>query len=176
MDPNDEARIPVGYVRRAHGINGDVVVRPLTDDPDRFAPDRGFSTDEDPPRRLVVDHSQAHKDGLLVGFSGFADRSAAETLQGITLTITAAERRDLEHDEFWPEQLQGLMVIDPSGKHLGRVTGVVLSASQDRLVVDTGDGDLVEVPFVEAMVGDVHPSLGHVVVDPPPGLFDDDFV
>lgn len=173
MSSPDEMRVSVGYVRRAHGIRGEVVVRPLTDHPERFSPGAGFLTEDEPAKLLAVEASRPHKDGLIVLFAGVSDRTAAEQLQGTTLTIGADERRVLGENEYWPEDLHGLVAIDPLGNHLGTVAGVVLGDAQDRLVVETEDGRHVEVPFVEAIVGDVHPSLGHVVVDPPAGLFAD---
>lgn len=173
MSNPDEVRVSVGYVRRAHGVRGEVLVRPLTDHPDRFEAGARFLTDEEPPRPVVVDRSRPHRDGFVVSFAGVPDRDAAEELQGATLTIGASERRPLQEGEYWPEDLQGLVAIDPEGNHLGVVTGVVLGDAQDRLVVATEDGRTVEVPFVGAIVGDVHPSLGHVVVDPPAGMFTD---
>ena len=164
-------RVAVGYVRRAHGIRGEVVVRSLTDHPGRFSAGSTLLTDEDPTRHLVVETSRSHTDGVLIRFLGVTDRARAEALQGVTLTISAAERRSLGDDEYWPEDLEGLVAITPDGFHLGVVTGVVLAEAQDRIVVTTGDGIEVEVPFVAAIVGEVHPSLGHVVIDPPGGLF-----
>lgn len=173
MHEPDDLRVSVGYVRRAHGIRGEVLVRPLSDHPDRFKVGAAFLTDEEPPRPVVVDRSRPHRDGLVVLFAGVPDRDAAEELQGATLTIGASERRPLQDGEYWPEDLQGLVAVDPDGNHLGVVTGVVLGEAQDRLVIETGDKRSVEVPFVDAIVGDVHPSLGHVVVDPPLGMFTD---
>jgi 16S rRNA processing protein RimM len=170
-DP-DEVRISIGYVRRAHGIRGEVLVRVLSDDPGRFASGASFYTDDDPPERLVVGTARQHSDGLVVAFDGVVTRDDAERLQGSTLTIGASERRALGPDEYWPEDLAGLAAIDPTGSHLGTVTGVVFGDAQDRLVVTTSDGESIEVPFVDAIVRDVHPSLGHVVIDPPEGLFD----
>ena len=66
-----------------------------------------------------------------------------------------------------------MVAIDGAGRHIGTVTGVVLGESQDRLVLRTDAGTSFEVPFVEPIVGEVHPSLGHVVVDPPEGLVPD---
>ena len=164
-------RIAVGYVRRAHGLRGDVIVRALSDDPARFSVGSDFVTDENPERRLVVAAVRSHADGVLLSFEGLGDRNRAEVLQGVTLTIAVSQRRDLEEGEYWPEDLKGLVAVTPDGVHLGTVTGVVLTDAQDRLVVTRPEGGEVEVPFVEAMVGDVHPSQGHVVVDPPLGLF-----
>ncbi len=164
-------RVSVGYVRRAHGIKGGVIIRPLSDNPDRFSVGERFLTDDDPYRELTVAWVRSHNDGLLVGFEGVSDRNAAEALQGATLTIDAVDRRPLGADEYWPEDLEGLTALTPDGVHLGTVSGVVLTEAQDRLVVTTPDGRAVEVPFVEAIVGEVHPSHGHVVMTPPEGLF-----
>jgi 16S rRNA processing protein RimM len=166
-----EARISVGYVRRAHGIRGEVIVRPLTDHPERYRIGARLETDEAPVRIMTVAGVRSHNDGLLVRFEGIDDRTSAEALQGVTLTIGAADRRELTNGEYWPDDLEGMVVIDPQGRHLGVVAGVVLAEAQDRLVVTTPSGGEVEVPFVDEIVGEIHPSLGHVVVDPPDGLF-----
>ncbi len=146
-------------------------MRSLTDNPDRFSVGEVLLTDETPPRSLTVVASGPHSDGVLVTFDEVSDRTGAAELCGVTLTIDPADRRALGEDEYWPDALEGLAVIDRGGNRLGRVSGVVLGAAQDRLVVTTGDGTAVEVPFVTAIVAEIHPSLGHLVVDPPEGLF-----
>ena len=108
--------------------------------------------------------------GLVVGFEGIATRPDAEALRGVSLTIERAERRDLEPGEFWPDDLIGLTAVDPSGGTLGTVADVEI-AGQDRLVVTTPDGRAVLVPFVSDLVAD--PEEGRIVIDAPPGLFDD---
>jgi len=174
MDTQGDGRISVGYVRRAHGIEGAVIVRPLTDNPERYVDGAVLLTDESPPRPLQIVSTRQHNDGLLVAFKDIHDRAAAERLQGATLTITPAERRDLADGEFWPDDLEGLVALTPGGEHIGTVSGVVLGDFQDRLVLTTKHGTTFEVPFVEPIISEVHPSLGHVVVDAPEGLTPDD--
>ena len=171
MKPRGETRISVGYVRRAHGIKGDVIVRPLTDHDGRYQVGAILVSDEKAPRSFTVARSQPHNDGLLIHFDGVGTRDAAEALQGVTFTISSSERRRLGEDEYWPDDLEGLVAITPDGTHLGVVAGVVLGVAQDRLVIATENGHEVEVPFVTELVGEIHPSLGHVVIDPPEGLF-----
>lgn len=171
MESRGDTRISVGYVRRAHGIKGDVIIRPLTDHLGRYQAGASLQSDEDPPGRYVVRSSQQHSDGLLVRFEGISSRDAAEALQGVTFTIGPDERRTLGNDEYWPDDLEGLVAIDRDGTHLGVVSGVILGAAQDRLVVATEDGREVEVPFVAEIVAEIHPSMAHVVIDAPEGLF-----
>ncbi|MCP3976111.1 MAG: ribosome maturation factor RimM [bacterium] len=173
MSPDQNARIPVGYVRRAHGLRGDVIVRSLSDDAERFIVGAEFLTDHESPRDMTVSEVRAHADGVLLRFEQISNRNAADAMRGVTLTIGADQRRDLESDEYWPEDLEGLAVIDAAGTTLGAITSVIMGGAQDRLVVSTPDGRTVEVPFVAAIVTDVDIAEGRIRMDPPPGLFDD---
>lgn len=164
-------RIPVGYVRRAHGLRGDVILRPQSDDPDRFVIGAAFESDEQPPRTLTIAEIREHKEGLLLRFEQVRDRNAAEAMRGVTLTIGREERRDLEADEYWPEDLQGLEVFDAAGVRLGTVAAVLTGGAQDRLAVLTADDRTIEVPFVAALVPQVDMTAGRIEMDPPPGLF-----
>ncbi len=160
----------MGRVVRAHGIRGEVALVTATDFPDRFVAGARFLTDEPVPRPVEIEALRRHGGTLLAKLRGIDDRDAAEELRGVSLTIAADERRPLGADEFWPDQLEGLAVLLPDGTRLGVVTGVVLGEAQDRLVVRAVGGAITEIPFVEGIVGEVHPSGGFVVVDPPEGL------
>ncbi len=167
-------RILVGYVRRAHGIKGAVIVRPLTDDPDRrWVPGAVVHSDARPAVEYTVVTASRHPAGMLVRFSGVDDRNMAEALKGTSFTISPDERRDLEEDEYWPDDLVGCTVVDPSGATLGIVESVVFGAAQDRLAVRTDHG-VVEVPLVDAIVPTVDLDTRTITATPPPGLFDAD--
>lgn len=167
----DGAATPVGYVMRAHGIRGDVLVKVLSDHPDRFVPGAVFATSSEPPR-VEVTEVRPHKLGLILAFREIGDRNGAEAFVKTTLSIDSSERRMLEADEFWPDDLVGLSAVDPSGSQLGTVVDVVLGAAQDRLVVETPGGERVEVPFVSDLVD--APGSDSVVMHPPQGLFADE--
>ncbi|MBP1633281.1 MAG: rimM [Acidobacteria bacterium] len=140
---------------------------PAGDDPDDYGRGTILRAGE---RDLEVRSARPYRDrGLIVAFAGIRDRNEAETLRGVLLTKSAAECRALAEGEFWSSSLIGLEAVTPGGALLGLVTGVVLGTLQDRLVVTTGSGQEVEVPFVEGMVAD--PAGGSIVIDPPEGLF-----
>jgi len=163
--------VDVGYGRRAHGIGGEVVVRPQTDDPDRWVVGASFITDESPPRTLEVTALRPHHDDLLVRFAGIDDRDGADALRGTVFQIPATDRRPLGDAEFWPDDLIGATALGPEGQTLGTVTGVEFGDAQDRLVIETADGSRVEVPFVSAIVPAVDLEARVITVTPPDGLF-----
>lgn len=145
-------------------------MRSASDNPERFVAGAVFRTDREDPARLELESARVHHGGLLLKFAGVDDRTNAESLRGVTLFVAKEARRPLSTGEYWIDELIGLIARDPAGRKLGVVIDVVLGP-QDRLVVETEAGGLVEVPFVAELVGEVSPAEGHVIVDAPPGLF-----
>jgi 16S rRNA processing protein RimM len=166
--PIPPERVVVGYVKRAHGIRGGVLVAVRTDDPGLFVPGVRLGTDAF-PETVELRAVRPHKEGLILLLEGVDDRSAAEGLRGAALLITPNQRRTLDDDEYWPEDLIGLEVRDPGGVTIGLVAEVIVTGVQDRLVVDVA-GERVEVPFVTPLVPKVDPDGGYIVVAAPPGL------
>jgi 16S rRNA processing protein RimM len=163
-------RILVGLIGKPFGLEGHVTVRVETDDPDRFVPGAEFPG----PRgeTLVVEDVRPAEKGIHLRFVGYHTRADAESLRGHELTIDSADRRQLEDDEFWPEELVGLSVVAPDGARLGTVVGFIEGHAQDRLEVAAEDGRRFEVPFVYDLVPSVDLDSETVTVNAIPGLTD----
>lgn len=170
--PSPENAVKVGYIRRAHGIKGAVIVRIFGDEFDQYRTGRVLLSDHPGQMELTVAAAHPHRDGWLVTFEELSTRNEAEEVRGTSLFIDIAERRDLDEDEYWPEQLVGMQVADLAGHQLGVVEDLILGDAQDRLVVTAGD-TRVEVPFVRAIVTAISLTEGIVTLDPPGGLFPD---
>ncbi|MDK1039481.1 MAG: ribosome maturation factor RimM [Actinomycetota bacterium] len=166
-------RIPAGYVRKAHGIRGDVLVRgTLQDAEDRFVVGAVLVTNEDDPREFEVAAVRGHQGDYIVTLVEISDRNAADALRGVQFTIDRSDRRELAAGEWWPEDLVSCDVVARDGKAVGSVVDVITGASQDRLVVETPEGVRGEVPFVSALVPEVDIDMKRIVVDLPEGLFE----
>ena len=166
-------RIPVGYVRRPHGIRGDVVVRGLVDDAEaKLAVGASFLSNEDPPAALTITTVAPLKGDYRIHFEEVADRNRSENLQGVQITVPSGDRRQLEDDEWWPEDLVGCRVLDAEGREIAVVREVIIGDAQDRLAVEARDGSKAEIPFVEALVLKVDIANDEIIADLPDGLFD----
>jgi 16S rRNA processing protein RimM len=166
-------QLVVGRIARAHGISGEVSVDVRTDAAEvRFAP--GAHLDTDPPRSaaLTVARARWHSGRLLVCFEGIADRTLAEALQGILLTVDSATSPAPDADEFWDHDLVGLDAISVGGEALGVVEDVVHPPGAPLLVVRRPDGSEALVPFATEIVPTVDLVGRRLVVDPPQGLFE----
>ncbi len=156
-------RVTVGTCGKAHGIKGEVAV--FTGVPEVFTLGATIHTETE---ALTVASVRPHREYLLVSFEGVADRSTAETMRNIALSVEAEQLPRLAEDEYWVSSLIGREVRTIAGDHLGEVKSVVVGA-QDRLVIETADGDL-EIPFVAALVPEV--AADYILVDPPAGLIE----
>lgn len=147
-----------------------MVIDPATDHPEtRFA--RGARLLLTDGSILTVARFEATDRSPIVTFEEVRDRTAAESHRGTELYIRAADRRALDDDEFWPDELVGMQALTPEGVRIGDVLEVEPGVGQDRLVVDT-PGGTIRVPFVSALILEVDRAARRIVADLPPGFMD----
>jgi 16S rRNA processing protein RimM len=166
-----QVRVVVGRIGRAHGIRGEVAIDVRTDEPERrFAPASRLIAGD---RTLTVSRTRWHSGRLLAAFAELSDRTAAEVLRG-TLLEADVDSDELPSDdgEYYDRQLIGLSAQRTSGEVLGEIASVVHHGEQDTLVIRTGTGADVLVPFVAEIVPTVDVAGGFVVVTDLPGLLD----
>ncbi|WP_134773699.1 ribosome maturation factor RimM [Ornithinimicrobium flavum] len=160
-------------VGRPHGLRGEVTVQVHTDDPQsRFVPGAVFDTD--PPGRgpLTLASVRVHQGIYLLGFTGHADREAAEALRGTRLLVDDEDEAADDEEGWREEDLLDFGVRLPDGTPLGTVSALHVRDVQDLLEVRTLEGRTVLVPFVAELVPEVDEERRTVVVDPPAGLLE----
>jgi 16S rRNA processing protein RimM len=184
-DPSGDERV-VGRVVKAHGLRGELVVEPRTDNVEaRFAPGtvlsvRGSRASGDPAKRsstppitqLTIGAARRHGDRLLVTVEEVGDRDTAEALRTAELTAPALAEAPDDPDEFHDHQLEGLTAVLADGTVVGTVTAVLHGAGGELLTIERPGADEALVPFVAAIVPEVDVAAGRLVLDPPEGLLD----
>ncbi len=152
-------RLEVGRIGRAHGLQGEVSVTPISNRPERFEAGSVLFVGD---RTLRIVSSRPHQDRWLVRFEGIDDRDSAEALRNLVLVGDALP--EMPEDQLWVHELIGAEVRDRTGHELGHVVAVEANPAHDLLVLE--NGALVPMVFV------VSNEAGTVVIDPPEGLFD----
>lgn len=172
-------QVVVGTVRRAHGMKGQLLVHPDTDDPEGvYEAGRVFAVPDAPeslPARLTLASAGWSAKGWRLGFAEIGDRETAESYAGCTLQVGEEELAALGENEFFLHDLVGLDVRDAAGSSVGRVDWVFDRPGQPVLVVVDDRGDREReflIPFSAAIVRSVDIEAGIVRIDPPPGLLD----
>jgi 16S rRNA processing protein RimM len=171
--PSGDLRV-VGRVVKAHGLRGELVVEPSTDNAEeRFAPGVVLRVSGGPgPGALTITAARRHGERLLVTADEVADRDTAEAMRRAVLSAEATEVTLDDPDEFHDHQLEGLRAELGDGTVVGTVTAVQHGAGGELLVLAGPDGAELLVPFVRAIVPTVDVAGGRVVLDPPEGLLD----
>lgn len=169
----------VGRIRRAHGIRGELVIEPLTDEPDAiFASGRRVLAgtregDLAPDRReLIVRHASPFKNGLIVAFEGIEDRTAAESWRERTVLLPEEEVSPPTDDEIFIHDLVGMAVVHVSGSRVGTVREVFELKQGLLMDVERADGRSVLLPFDDHTVADMDTETRTIRVDPVEGLLD----
>ncbi|WP_347306624.1 ribosome maturation factor RimM [Corynebacterium sp. SA-MJD20WY100] len=161
----------IGRVIKSHGIKGELVVEPTTDEPEiRYAVGEVLhGTQGKKEHTLTVKSVREHKGRLLIFFEEIQDRTTADTLRGTQFFAPPLD--DPDDDGFYDHELEGLRVIH-NGADVGEVTGVTHGPAQSLLELTLDGGKEVLVPFVEEIVPDIDLEAGTCTITPPEGLFD----
>lgn len=175
-------KILVGRIGAPHGVRGDVRVKSFTGDPLALG-DYGPLTDGAGHRYDVLD-IRSSKTVVVVRFKQVTSRERAEALNGTELFVDREQLPDavLEEDEFFVEDLVGLLCFAPDGSELGRVTAVENYGAGDIIDVAMAGGrremfafDLATVPEVDIAAGRLTLVVpGEIIVNPDPNAEPDE--
>jgi 16S rRNA processing protein RimM len=158
----------VGRIDRAHGITGAVVVRMVSNNPERLVVGTDLIIGDGPQRRtLRVTSVRPHQDRWLVELDGITSRESARQLAS-SLLYAPAVVDDL--DSYWVHDLIGAEVVDTDGVAHGTVVEVYDNPASDVLELD--GGALVPLRFATWDRTAPH-GTRRLVVDGPEGLLGD---
>ena len=160
-------RLRAAYVRRPHGVRGELRVEPLGGDATRFVRGLRLWSDVEPQAAYTVVQARPAPDGdLLLSLGEVVSRNDAERLRGVYLCVEGGERRGLGEDEWFVWELVGLQVVAEDGTVLGIVDDVEEYPEQEVLVIREATGAERRIPMVRAHVVRVDVENGRIVVAP----------
>lgn len=166
-------RILIAQIGAAHGIKGEVRVKPFGDDPLALA-EFGELQAADGRRFRILAIRPAKGDMLIARLEGVDDRSSAEALNGLQLYVNRASLPEPGDDEFYHADLIGCDVLDDGGTPLGTVVAVPNYGAGDLLEIRLSDHRTALVPFTRDFVPKVDVAARRVTIAPTEGLLPED--
>ncbi|RCL03765.1 MAG: 16S rRNA processing protein RimM [Candidatus Tokpelaia sp. JSC161] len=155
----------MAVIGSAHGIDGDVRVQAFTENPLALG-DYGFLYDKIGSSYKVASLRLQKKD-LIVRFKEIRDRAGAEARKGVRLFIHRAQLPALKNEEFYQEDLLGLVVLDLKGNKIGDITAIFNFGCGDLLEVLIWEGQKKYfIPFTKVVVLDIDLISKNIIVDP----------
>ena len=165
MPAPEEELVVIAAVAGAHGVRGDVKIKPFGD-PAQVC---NYGPFLDKSGAVILTPTQA-KPGpngtVTIRLKENLTREQVQAMKGTLLHAPRSALPELEEDEFYYSDLIGLIVEDLEGEALGKV----------KSVQDFGTGDLLEIsgpdgvwflPFTKAAVPHMDLAAGKLVANPP---------
>ncbi len=158
------ARVLIAQIGAAHGVRGEVRLKPFTEDPLGVAA-YGPLESEDGKHRLEIEAVRPAKDMLVARLKGVTDRNAAEALKNMRLYVARERLPKPADDEFYHADLVGLRAVDNSGAAIGKVVAVHNFGAGDILEIANETQRTLLVPFSKVAVPIVDLASGIIIVE-----------
>ncbi len=177
-DPGITRKVIVGEVVKPVGLKGELRIRPITDNPERFSEGGTVRADakDGGEHALVIRHVSPEPKGTLrVVFEGVGSVDEAEALRGRTLYVHESDVPPLPEGEYYYFQIIGLSVYTYSGKLLGKVTDIFTAGEKDVYEVKGGGKEYL-IPVTDDAVDVIDVPGGRIVLKRMEGYIPEDEV
>ena len=145
----------VGFLRRPHGVKGEMLMDVHTDFPERIKTGMTiFVGDEYQP--VVLASRRPHAKGLLIRFRGIKTPEDAGLYRNTWVYVPTADRPELPEGEYYHHQLIGLSVVTDDDRELGILAGIVETGANDVYVVRDADGKETLLPVIPSVILDIN--------------------
>ena len=164
--------LAVGFLRRPHGVQGEILMNVHTDIPNSLKPDaKVFVGEAHSP--MIISGVRPHGQGMLVSFVGINNPEEAGRYRNTYVYIMTSDRPPLPEGEYYHFQLVGLQVLDEDEQLLGDLTDILVTGANDVYVVTKADGRELLLPAIPAVILDVDLDAKQMHVHLLPGLIDE---
>lgn len=135
--------VTLAAITGAHGVAGEVRLKLFGEGVESLRRFRAFN-DSSLTARSIKDDG---KGGAIARFAEVTDRTAAEKLRGVALTVPRAALPPLGEGEYYHADLIGLAAVSTDGAPLGTCIAVENYGAGDVLEIERADGKRFMVPM-----------------------------
>jgi 16S rRNA processing protein RimM len=144
----------VGFLRRPHGVKGEMLMNVHTDFPERLKTGKTVFVGEE-YQPMVIVSLRSHANGALVRFRGIKSPEEAGMYHNTWVYVPTANRPALPEGEYYHHQLIGLNVITEEGRELGILVDILETGANDVYVVRDVDGKETLLPAIPPVILDI---------------------
>jgi len=141
----------IGYLRRAHGVRGEIIMDLHTDFPDRIKSGRKILIGEK-YLPFTIDTVRQHNKGLLISLLGAATPEEVGKYRNQWVYVKASEVPPLPEGKHYQYELIGVDVADENGNLLGRLVEILETGANDVYVIKDDSGKEILLPAIPAVI------------------------
>jgi 16S rRNA processing protein RimM len=175
MDKTEKTLLEIGKIVATHGLRGDMKARPSSGDPELL-----LNTDylyvrsaSGVMQSYALERCSQHKGQVLLRFKNYDSINQVESFIGSPVFLPAEDFPDLDENEHYWADLEGLQVIDKDLGDLGCLVNIYTTAAHDIYLVKGPYGE-VQIPAVQQFIVAVDFDKRLMQVELPEGLVETD--
>ena len=147
----------IGFLRRPHGVRGEIIMDVHTDFPERLRSGRKlFVGQEHKPVSLAS--TRPHAKGMLVKFRGVETPEDAGQLRNQWVYVRATDVPSLPEGKLYQHELFGFAVVDENENPLGELVEIIETGANDVYVVRNEAGKEILLPAIPSVILDIDPA------------------
>lgn len=161
----DESLIIIGRILREWGLKGELMVLPLTFNPERFLKLREVAIQfQGVVEKKKIKSVRPHKNHLLLSFDDCEIPEDARKYRSALIKISKSESPELPEGIYYHYQIIGLMVYTPDDVCLGQVDTILETGSNDVYVVRRDDEEYL-IPAIQDVIREIDLESKRMIVD-----------
>lgn len=149
--------LSVGFLRRPHGVKGEIVMDVHTDFPERMKSGRKLFIGEE-RQPVTLTSVRPHQSGLLVKFKGVETPEQAGKFRNQWVYVKKSDLPPLSEGQLYQFELLGFRVVDEDGNPLGELVEILETGANDVYVVRDDSGREILLPNIPSVILDLEPA------------------
>ncbi len=161
----------IGTIVGTFGNKGDLKINPLIHPDDLLLKTKSlFVEDENGTKQeFNIIRAKKHKNIYIFTLEGIDDMNVAENLSGLSVYLPTLDFIELQENEYFYHDLEGMDVYDADGNLIGKVDHIMQSGN-DILVIKDENSKEIMIPFVDKLVPEVNLKEKTITVNAIEGL------
>ncbi len=147
----------VGFLRRAHGVHGEIVMDVHTDFPERLQRGRKLFIGEE-YKSVTLTSARPHAKGMLLKLKGIETPEEVGQFRNQWVYVRAADVPSLPEGKLYQHELFGFEVVDENGAPLGELKEIIETGANDVYVVRDSSGREILLPAIPSVILDLDPA------------------
>ncbi|MBP3372496.1 MAG: 16S rRNA processing protein RimM [Clostridia bacterium] len=157
--------LAVAQVLKPQGIAGELKLKPLTDDDERFFELKAVYLLVDGQYQKRTFHAvRVHNGFVYARLAGVTDRNVAETMRDVILYVDREHAAKLPRGRYFIVDLIGCTIYTKDGEEVGILRDIIQTGANDVYVIENGKKQWM-LPALKSVLLDVNVEQGRIRVD-----------
>jgi 16S rRNA processing protein RimM len=147
----EPVHLVIGFLRRPHGVSGEIIMDLHTDFPDRIKAGRKVLVGEK-HQPFTFDTVRSNGDSFLVSFRGVNTPEDVGKFRNQWVYVKAAEVPPLPEGQYYQYELIGLDVVEDNGNPLGKLVEILETGANNVYLVRDEAGKEILLPAIPPVI------------------------